>query len=283
MENKIIFFDVDGTLVDVRPSQEYIPASTIEAVRLAQANGHKCVLCTGRSKAEIYPHILELGFDGIIGAGGGFVEYHDTMLYHHHVEDQVIEHVIQYFESHGFDYYVESNEGIFASSHLKDRLIEIFYGDVINDEQARQKLQDEPNHFIDALTLGQSLHRDDINKICFLENTKIPFQNIIEEFKDELNIIHCTVPAFGDESGELSIKDINKAYAIEHLLKHLNMSKTDTFAFGDGLNDIDMLDYCEVGIAVGNSKEKLKEIADYVCEDIADDGIYLAMKKYNLI
>ena len=71
MTKKIIFFDVDGTLVDVRPSQEYIPASTVKAVQATRAKGNLCFLCTGRSKAEIFDHIMDVGFDGIIGAGGG--------------------------------------------------------------------------------------------------------------------------------------------------------------------------------------------------------------------
>ena len=67
------------------------------------------------------------------------------------------------------------------------------------------------------------------------------------------------------------------------LIQHLNIPKENTFAFGDGMNDTDMLEYCHVGIAVGNAKEGLKEIADEVCDDIAKDGIYKAMKKHQLI
>ena len=81
MNKKIIFFDVDGTLVDVRPAREYVPESTIKAVRETRKKGNLCFLCTGRSLAEIYPHILDIGFDGIIGAGGGFVTIGDEMLY----------------------------------------------------------------------------------------------------------------------------------------------------------------------------------------------------------
>ena len=98
MTKKIIFFDVDGTLVDVRPSQEYIPASTVKAVQATRAKGNLCFLCTGRSKAEIFDHIMDVGFDGIIGAGGGFVEIGDRMLYHKQVSRTAINHVVDYFE-----------------------------------------------------------------------------------------------------------------------------------------------------------------------------------------
>ena len=63
----------------------------------------------GRSKAEIFDHIMDVGFDGIIGAGGGFVEIGDRMLYHKQVSRTAINHVVDYFEANEFDYYIESN------------------------------------------------------------------------------------------------------------------------------------------------------------------------------
>ena len=67
------------------------------------------------------------------------------------------------------------------------------------------------------------------------------------------------------------------------LFDELGIPKENTYAFGDGLNDADMLEFCQYGIAVGNAKEALKEIADEVTDDIKDDGIYNSMKKYGLI
>lgn len=283
MNKKIIFFDVDGTLVDVRPAREYVPISTMKAVQETRKQGNLCFLCTGRSKAEIYSHILEVGFDGIIGAGGGFVEIGDEMLYHKQVSKPAIDHVVDFFEKHNFDYYIESNGGLYASQHLVDRLERIMYGDLENDPEARRKKEEEPSHFIPSLKEGCDLHRDDINKICFLEKEGFPFEDIKKEFENEFNVIHCTVPAFGDNSGELSVPGVNKASAIEALITHLNIPKENTYAYGDGLNDIDMLEYCQYGIAVGNAKEGLKEIADEVIGDIADDAIYNSMKKHGLI
>lgn len=283
MSQNIIFFDVDGTLVDVRGPREYIPQSTIQAIQRTKQKGNLCFLCTGRSKAEIYPHILEVGFDGIIGAGGGFVEIHDHMLYHKQISQESINHVVDYFEKHHFDYYIESNGGLYASKNLVQRLEYITYGDLKNDPLARKKKEEEPSHFIPSLKRGYDLHRSDVNKICFLEKEGFPFETIKKEFEKELNVIHCTVPIFGDDSGELSVIGVNKASAIETLIKHLDIPRENTYAFGDGLNDIDMLEYCQYGIAVGNAKDGLKAIADEVTEDITKDGIYLAMKRHHLI
>ncbi|MBD7913851.1 Cof-type HAD-IIB family hydrolase [Clostridium sp. Sa3CUN1] len=283
MSKKIIFFDVDGTLVDVRPSREYIPESTIRAIKETRKKGNLCFLCTGRSKAEIYPYILDVGFDGIIGAGGGFVEIGDKILYHKQVSLNEVTHVVDFFDTNGFDYYVESNGGLYASKNLIPRLERIIYGDLENDPNAVKLKEESPSHFIEALKEGYDLHRTDVNKICFLEHDAFPFETVYKEFEKEFNVIHCTVPMFGDNSGELSVPGVNKQYAIDKLIKHLNIPKENTYAYGDGLNDIDMLEYCQYGIAVGNAKEALKEIADEVTEDIAEDGIYNSMKKHGLI
>lgn len=283
MDKKIIFFDIDGTLVAGVDGIEYVPESTKKAIALTRAKGNLAYLCTGRSKAEIYDFILECGFDGVIGAGGGYVEIGDTMLYHKKVTKEAVNHMVDYFEANNFDYYVESNGGLFASKNLVKRLERIIYGDIENDLEARKRWQRKENHFINALIEGEELRRDDINKACFLENPNIPFDDIINEFKNEFNVIHCTVPMFGDDSGELSVPNIHKANAIETLINHLGIDRKNTYAFGDGMNDKEMLEYVNVGIAVGNAKEGLKAVADEVTDDITNDGIYNAMKRHNLI
>lgn len=283
MSKKIIFFDVDGTLVDVRPSREYIPESTIKAVQKTREQGNLCILCTGRSKPEIYQYILDVGFDGIIGAGGGFVEFNNEILFHKQVSIDAINHVVDFFEHHQFDYYIESNGGLYASDKLVPRLEWLSYGDLENDPLARKKKEEHPSHFIPSLKVGYDMHRDDVNKICFLEKEGFPFSKIREEFENEFNVIHCTVPMFGDDSGELSVKGVNKASSIDFLIHHLGIPKENTYAYGDGLNDIDMLEFCQYGIAVGNAKDGLKAIADEITDDIAEDGIYNSMKKHGLI
>lgn len=77
--SKIIFIDIDGTLL---MENGMVPESAVQACKQARENGHLLYLCTGRSKAEIYDYIWEIGFDGLIGAAGGYVESGGEMLYH---------------------------------------------------------------------------------------------------------------------------------------------------------------------------------------------------------
>lgn len=280
VDKKIIFLDVDGTLCN---DDGFVPESAATAVKEARKNGHLVYLCTGRSKAEIYDYIMDIGFDGIIGAGGGFVEIGGEILYHKKVSEDNVRHLVDYFNEYKVDFYIESNGGLYSSKNLIPKLERIIYGDVINDPEAKYKKENTPNHFIEGLIVGQDLYRNDVNKACFLEPEEITFEQIKEEFNGEFEVIHCTVPAFGEDSGELGVPDVHKATAIEILLKHLNIDVKNTIAIGDGLNDIEMFEFCELGIAMGNAKPGLKEISDEITDTHDEGGIYNSFKKHGLI
>lgn len=266
---KIVFIDVDGTLV---LPDESISENTIKACQQAKANGHLLFLCTGRSKAELFDHILEIGFDGLICAGGGYAEIRGKTLFHQKVENDEVKRIVDFFDTYEVDFYVESNGGLYASKHCVSNLMR------------RTKIDKKEKHpFVNALIEGADLYRDDVNKICFLEPEKVDFETIQKTFENSFEVMHCTVPAFGKDSGELAVKGVSKEKAIKEVLNALDMKQEQTIAIGDGLNDIDMITYCNVGIAMGNGKDGLKEVADYVCESQEDDGFYHAFEKYHLI
>ena len=124
--------------------------------------------------------------------------------------------------------------------------------------------------------------RNDINKISFLESN-LPFEVIKKEFEHEFNVIPCTVSVFGKDSGELSIPGIHKATAIQILLDHLNVTTENTYAYGDGMNDAEMIEYVKIGVAMGNAKQGLKDIADDITDTHDEHGIYNSFKKYQII
>ena len=281
-KKSIIFLDIDGTLVNTSANPEFIPQSAVTAVQQARQNGHQIYLCTGRSKAEIYDFITEVGFDGVIGAAGGFIEVRVNEIFHETINPDSAAAVARYFDDHKIDFYLESNTGLYASKNLIPHLERIMYGDVEHDPAARERKK-EGSHFINALTETAKMPMDDINKICFLETNGSKYQHIYDTFHDEFYMVRCTVPMFGDESGEMSVPGINKSTSIRILLDHLNADIADTYAVGDGMNDAEMLDCVHVGIAMGNAKEGLKAIADYITTDLMEDGIYNAFKHFGLI
>lgn len=279
-DRKIIFLDVDGTLCN---DKGLVPESAAIAVKEARKNGHLIYLCTGRSKAELYDFIMDIGFDGVIGAGGGYVQVGDEMLYHMKVSKENVKHLVDFFNKNSVNFYIESNGGLYASENLIPQLEKCIYGDIENDPIARERKEKNPDHFIEALILGEDLYRNDVNKACFLEPTNISFEDIKKEFENEFEVIHCTVPAFGDNSGELGVPGVHKATAIEKLINHLNISKENTIAMGDGMNDAEMFNYCALSIAMGNAKPGLKDIADEITDTHDEGGIYNSFKKHGLI
>ncbi|MBC1414312.1 Cof-type HAD-IIB family hydrolase [Listeria welshimeri] len=281
MTKKVIFVDVDGTLVN---DDGLVPDSARTAITKARDNGHQVYLCTGRSKPELYESILSIGFDGIIGAGGGYVEVDEKIIYHKKVADEDVVHMVDFFNEKQLDFYLESNGGLFASQNLEAHLDKLIYGDVENDPIAREKKVNNPHPFMESLTYGETnLYRTDVNKACFLENKAVPFEEIKNEFSGKFEVIHCTVPIFGDDSGELMVPNIHKATAIELLLKHIGRNKKDTIGIGDGMNDAEMLTYCETGIAMGNAKEALKLLANEVTASVDEDGLYASFEKHGLL
>ncbi|MCR3760017.1 HAD family hydrolase [Clostridium felsineum] len=279
MKRKVIFLDVDGTLVN---DNGIVPKSASLAIKNARKNGHYVFLCTGRSKAELFDHIMDIGFDGIIAAAGGYIEFENKVLMHKKVMPEDVKHLVKYFDDNNIDFYLESNGGLFASKNCKKHLNSIIFNSLNLDDRTKKELEEGMLPFINTLIEGENLIRDDINKISFL-NSSISIEVIKEEFKDKFNVIHCTVPAFGENSGELSIPGIHKALAIENLLNHINIDKEDTLAYGDGSNDIEMLKFVQVGVAMGNANENLKNVADDITDTHDNNGIYNSFKKYNLI
>jgi len=276
---KIIFMDIDGTLVNDNGA---IPQSAKVSVRKARENGHLVFICTGRSKSELFPEILEVGFDGIVGAAGGYIEMGDKVLLHETLKKEEVQPLVNFFNGHGIDFYLESNAGLFASSNCKERIRAIIEKMIIEKPEAKEEIEKGIQPFHDLLKEGQELIREDINKISFL-GSDLPFEAIKQEFQSKFLVIPSTVPAFGENSGELSVLGIHKATAIEKLIEHLDIPKENTYAYGDGLNDIEMLQFVQYGIAMGNAKEAVKKAADDITDTHDEDGIFNSFKKYGLI
>ena len=278
MKKSIIFLDVDGTLVN---DNGIVSNSAEVAIKEARKNGHLIFLSTGRSKAELFDHIMDIGFDGVIAAAGGYIELNNKTIMHKKFKEEEVKEIVEYFNEKGIDFYLEANGGLFASKGCKEHLIKILF-DENQSEKQREELEKGMKPFIECLINGENLYRDDINKISFLGSNN-DINEIIAKFSEKFNIIPSTVPMFGENSGEVSLKGIHKANAIEVLLEHLDVPNENTYAYGDGINDKEMLEFVNTGVAMGNAKEELKAIADDITDIHDNDGIYNSFKKHGLI
>ena len=278
MGRKAVFLDVDGTFVNDRG---VVPPSAREAVVAARANGHKVVLCTGRSMPELWDEILEPGFDGVVASAGGYVEYEGKVLLHRSIPVEEVRHVVEFFDRHGVQYFLESNSGLYGSRRAKERLRELIFGGV-KDEDILAELEKGLGGFIDSIIVAPDPVRADINKVSFLDS-HLTIEQIRAEFEGGLHVIHATVPMFGPNSGEMSIPGIHKATGIELLIEHAGIARVDTIAYGDGVNDLEMLQFVETGVAMGNAHLAVLDAADLVTDDADHDGILLSFKGLGLV
>ena len=107
MKQKLIFLDIDGTLLP--PGEMLIPQSTVEALRKAHANGHKLFLCTGRNLRMTQP-LLDYGFDGAVCSAGGYVFCGDKVLVDLPMEPQLAKDVCSAMERHGVECTLEARD-----------------------------------------------------------------------------------------------------------------------------------------------------------------------------
>lgn len=276
--NKIIFLDVDGTLVDY---ENRLPESAVKAIRKARENGHRVYISTGRSKAEVYQNIWDIGLDGMIGGNGSYVEDHNHVVMHQLIKKEQCIKIVDWLHERRLEFYLESNNGLFASEHFEEM------GQSVIQEYSKRK--GKPNAeqatvrtiFPDMIYDGE-LYRDDLNKISFILSDYQDFIDAKEAFPD---LQAGTWGGKGETAlfGDLGIKGIDKANAIQHLLNYLKAEVSNTIAFGDAKIDIPMLEYCAYGVAMGNGGIEIKEMANYVTDTVENDGLWKAFEQLGLI
>ena len=275
---KILLIDIDGTLVDY---ENRLPASAVEAIRRARANGHRVYLCSGRSKAENKQEIWDIGIDGYIGGNGSYVESDGTVVMHQLITADQCRRIVDWLSARGLEFYLESNNGLFASPTFKDVAVQVMA------EYSRRKGReattdiDYRQAFPGMIWEGE-LYSSDLNKISY----------VLHRYQDHLDaraafpeMQHGTWGGAGETAlfGDMGVKDITKAHAVETLLAYLGAQKADTIAFGDAKVDIPMFEACALGVAMGSGGEEIKAAADYVTTDVDKDGLYNAFVHLGLI
>ena len=277
---KVIFLDADGTLLH---SDGHIPDSTILACELAQKNGHKICLGTGRQVVEIIGDLKKINFDACICGSGSTVTINNEIVSDSNFDNEESYQLKQYFFENQIPFIVEGSHGLFSTQNVVDYLngnLEKLCYNLSEEEKSKHSL---------ALVIQQihvvstkELEKCPINKIAFL-NSPIPVEEIVKQFNQKYDVIPSTYPPYGKTSGEITRKHITKANGIDIIAKYFNVSKEDIISVGDNYNDLPMFEKSGLSIAIGNSVEEVKKQADYVTDDILKDGIYNAFKKLNII
>lgn len=276
MNPKFIFLDIDGTLVSAMqaPSRQ-----VVAAVRGARANGHKVFLCTGRNMPIIGRDILDIGFDGVIASAGSHVEADGNVLFDSMLPEETIQECLKVFHSHGMYCRIETPEGIYTDPQMEELLLHA-EADPANSELIRMQKEIEAGIHIQPY---QRYPHKGAYKICFtsreLEAVEQTKQILGEQF---LFAVHPYAGSSSCFNGEIIPKGIDKGRGIELVCRHYGVQLADTIAFGDSMNDYEMMLTAGISVAMGNACEELKRVADLVCGNVWEDGIYYEFRKLKL-
>lgn len=170
-------------------------------------------------------------------------------------------------------------DGSFTKESWGQKFVDIFKSqmdiDLIQDNPAFSDITYDED--FDTMAKRHS----DVESVIYCDS---PFEadEIQSMLGDSLRVMPASYKVPDPYSGEIILSDINKAKGIEVVMQALGVEREDTIGFGDGANDVEMLNFVGVGVAMGNSQQVAKEAADMVTDDLADDGIYKAMSALKL-
>lgn len=275
-KRKIIFLDIDGTLTE--PGTNVIPESALKAVRGAQAKGNYVFLCTGRNYDMLSP-LLQYGFDGLIGSSGGYIESAGKVIYDCPMTEEQRVRAMNVLQEHGVFRTVECKDGSYTDEGFKE-FLRNHAEEGGNSELLRWREQIEKS--LRILPMEQYQEQPIYKIVIMCENEKqleVPRRVLADDF-------HFCIQApdkFGFTNGEVVNRKFHKGKGVERVCEYLQIPVEDTVAFGDSMNDLEMMETAGLSICMANGSEPLKKLADDICPSVKEDGIYQAFEKYRLM
>lgn len=274
---KLLFFDIDGTLA--YPQQEP-PVSAVEAIRQSRYNGHMAFISTGRTIDSIPEAVSRIGFDGGIFSAGGQVAIGDAVLYRFHMEDSLLQELLARLRSMPVFYALETADSRFHSENAEEilRLADLSGIDE-NAMKLTQEILFDPGMRPMSEYAGQPVFKIAYHCPKGAARTRLSAELAgLAKLVDYDNLLELPISV-----GEISDPAVNKGNAIRALCHHLGMTTADCIAFGDSMNDSEMLQTAGIGVAMGNAPDAVKALADLVCDRCECDGIAKALKQLDLI
>lgn len=259
---KIVFFDIDETLIVKH--KDYLPDSVLPAIRKLKANGIIPAIATGRSRCSLPLKLRALlaqePIDLFVTMNGQLAVYKDHFIEKHTIPTAKIQVLVDFFDAHGIEYAFVSDKKIAVSG--------------ITPQQKS--------------ALDPILRDYIVDKDYFKSNEVFQLLPFYDETQDQLiadaQILDgLRVVRWDKDSVDLFDAEGSKARGILAVVDYLGLSMDNVMAFGDGLNDLEMLNTVGVGVAMGNAHPQLKDVADYVTDHIEQDGIYNFLVKSGLI
>lgn len=257
MEKRIVFLDIDGTILNTKGE---IPQATKEAVQALKENGHYVAIATGRAPFMFEEIRKELGINSFVSYNGQYVVFEDEVIYRNPIKREHLLHL-----------YDEASEKEHAM---------VFMGDTI------MKASETDNEFVRDSLASLGFTYPEIDKDYF--HHEPIYQALLfceaddqEEYSSHHN--HVRFIRWHPLSCDVLPGDGSKKIGVMKLLEAAGLSVQSAYACGDGLNDLEMIEFAGTGIVMGNAVPELKELADIQTAHVDEDGLALGLKEAGLI
>lgn len=258
MTKKMVFFDIDGTLYN---EEKKIPESTYDAIARLKEKGHEIAIATGRSPFNITDIRQQLGIDHYVTFNGQYVVYDGKVIYKNPLQTDALERLIAYSAKNNHPVVFLDHENMRGNVENHPHIEE-----AVGSLAVESKVEFDPEYYRDR-EIYQGF-------LFYLDNEVVDYH---EKF-DQLHFIR-----WHDYAVDILPKGGSKAKGILATVEHLGIDPNNVYAFGDGLNDIEMLTTVVNSVAMGNGHEQAKKAAKYVTKHVDEDGIAYGLEMVGLL
>ena len=204
---------------------------------------------------------MPVGFDGYVTMNGGYCFVGNQVLLRNPIPQQETDRWLLYAEQENLCTMIFTEHEMFVNTHSDP---------VANAIRNQLEFQMPP-----LLPTRQMMGRETFQVIAIMP---------AERDNDVLQMLpHCRLPRWHPQFSDLVNADNSKATGIDSILHHYGIDRNECIGFGDGGNDIEMLDFCGIGVAMGNADDNVKAHADYVTTSVDDEGIANALRQLHII
>ena len=274
MSKKLIFLDIDGTLTT--PGSNIPPSSALEAIRRAQAAGHKVFLCSGRNYDMLRP-LLGYGFDGAVASGGGYVFAGDRVLYDCPMTAEQKDRALRLFAEGGVLRTIEAKDASWCDEGMGEFLQKSSGG---NSELLRWREALEKDLGIRPM---KEYDGRPIYKIVFMCAKAEQLAPAIRELEGEFYFLVQDLAGANCLNGELINRKFDKGSGIRCVCDALGCALEDTVGFGDSMNNLEMIQTVGRSVCMANGSPALKKHSDLVCPAVEEDGLAWAFSQLGLV